>query len=448
MEKSFGTNKIQSGLLGLEQLHNLACWEDVRAEFELNVPALHGLYHESIKTKSISWFVRWTTDKLLKFRATSEVHEAKSTHFILKVMKDVIPEFQRATLAEQAYILDKGLLQAEVVRFRELSGLLQQCFDSTHASLSSREESWQGVKELVVVASEVDIAGGIKDEEVRSHVFSLRDRAIANSESFRVVSSAILKQLNDWHYPLRLEIALNTMLEVLPKLEESLFWKMTFLDSWGPILVSHGMGSSATKLAASVHERRTAVILPSALNTPSSVLPQDSDFLYQTGDRAPRPRSATPAITEDDMDESSDGDEIELGMRTPQEGDYEWVEDPRNNNLQPFNFSTPAPHATYTQVFKPRMQVPNENGGPRVEIQRLGEGTRFVTPYNILRANTRNGFAVHLQGGSSVDTPSTVAEGRTPALPTPSLPGPRLPVPVATAPKGRRARKAKTEGKK
>jgi hypothetical protein len=92
------------------------------------------------------------------------------------------------------------------------------------------------------------------------------------------------KQSKDWHQPLRLEIALQTMLKALPQLEDAVIRKMKMVDAWGPILVRHGMGDAATKLTAALKERRTTAARQIADPT-LTTLPQDPIHLQPTSDQ-------------------------------------------------------------------------------------------------------------------------------------------------------------------
>lgn len=334
----------------------------------------------------------------------------------MEALKDVLVEMQRTGAIEHAYIQEKRLLQAKVERFHELAGLLQQCFDFDHEHLQSRPGSRAGIKELNQVANEVDLAGGEKVKNVRDHGFALRDRTPA-IKSFHIVSNATLEQLEEWHNLLRLEIALGIMLEALPKLEEAVFWRLE-VDTWGPILVLHGMEDAATTLAASMYERRSAAADTPVANTPSSATIQDSVFLYQTSDRIPRPLNpGSPSVKEED-DESSEN------CGTPRASDYTWVPNSDYTRTPASNNSTPGFQPSFTQLFKPGPPGVREQGARQAardardaqDVQGATKSRRqrfgYETPFNVHAAIKRSNFAARLQGGTPVATPSTIIESR------------------------------------
>lgn len=400
MDRSLSDDKIQSGLLGLEQLHKLACWEELRAEYDVELPKVHHLYQEAIEDGEIWNFVRWTTHKLLYFSASSEVREAKTTHFILEAMKGTVTELQNATIVEHAWIQDKELLQAEVGRFRELGSLLQQCFDLLCDSLSSKPGSRLETRALVVATREIDIAGGLAVHKVRSHGALLHDPASA-----RIVSSAILEQLNEWHHPLRLEIALGTMLEALPKLEDAVFWKIN-VDAWGPILVRHGMEDDATRLAAAVNERRTAAVGLSSAKPTASSLPQDSsalpqDSVLRSKQSDPTPRAKFPNASKVKKSKNkANVNNFDFGAI----GFFDATSDYSRTSMTPD--STPVPGTTSSQLFNPTQR----------------------RPVTAITAGSRRRFEGRLMGGDPVATPGTAASSRSSlAAPTPTLRGPSAP---------------------
>ena len=110
--------------------------------------------------------------------------------------------------------MSKQLLRAEMERFQELAGLLQRCFNLVHQSLCSNPDSKMGTKETLIAIHEMETARGAKVLAVREHSFIMRDKAPV-SDSFRIVSTAAMEQLNEWHQPMRLEIALRTMLDAI-----------------------------------------------------------------------------------------------------------------------------------------------------------------------------------------------------------------------------------------
>ena len=389
-------------MLGVTQLYDLVCLEELRVEYDLDLPTIHRTHQEAIESGEINMFVRWTTDKLLEFSGTSEVREANITSSILEAMKGTIAELQHATVVEDASIQDKGLLQADVARFRELSHLLRQCFDLLCDSLSSEPGSRLGIQELVRVAREVDFVGGPAVEKVRKHGSTLHE-----PRSARVVSNAILEQLNEWHHPLRLEIALSMMLEALPKLEESVFRKMK-VDAWGPTLVRHGMEDDATTLATALNKRRTASVPQSAAKSAISSHLQASGHRSQTSDPTPRAKAPNASRVKKNTKKAD-----KIDMRAV--GYFDISSDYSYASMTPD--TTPAPGPTFSEVFKPTQRRP----------------MRAIT------AGSRRRFEGRLMGGEPVATPGTVASSRYSSVaPTPILQGPRAPRQVG---KGRRRAK-------
>jgi hypothetical protein len=135
----------------------------------------------------------------------------------------VIPELQRATVLEEQRMQKRGRMQAEAKRFGDPAGLLEQCFDYAYESLRRWPGSIVGVHELSVVADGIGQAGGIDEDEACWHVFLLSDLESFKPRSSRIVSEAVPEQLNEWRHTLRLEIALDKMLDVMPQLEETVF---------------------------------------------------------------------------------------------------------------------------------------------------------------------------------------------------------------------------------
>jgi hypothetical protein len=389
-------------VLGVTQLHDLVCLEELRVGYDLDLPTIHRTHQEATESGEMNVFVRWTTDKLLEFSGTSEVREANITNSILEAMKGTIAELQHATVVEDASIQDKGLPQADVARFRELSRLLRQCFDLLCDSLSSEPGSRLGTQELVRVAREIDFVGGPAVEKVRKHGSALHE-----PRSARVVSNAILEQLNEWHHPLRLEIALSTMLEALPKLEESVFRKMK-VDAWRLTLVRHGMEDDATTLATALNESRTAAVPQSAAKSAISSHPQAS---AQTSDPTPRAKAPNASRVKKNTKKAD-----KIDMRAV--GYFDISSDYSYASMTPD--ITPAPGPTFSEVFKPTQRRP----------------MRAIT------AGSRRRFEGRLMGGEPVATPGTVASSRCSSVaPTPILQGPRA---LRKVGKGRR--RAKVQG--
>jgi hypothetical protein len=275
---------------------------------------------------------------------------------------------------------------------------LQQCFDLLHESLCSKPGSRLGLQELIATAREVEIAGGAAFQKMREDGFALHADPHA-IPSCPIMSNAIFEQLNDWHHPLRLEIALVTMLDALPKLEDPLFWKVD-VEAWGPILVGHGLEDSATKLATAINERRTA---NHAIESATASHQQNSVHRSQASDRTPRPVVPRVGRFEGSMEAL---DRHSLGMRTPRESDFEYYD-----NTSDYSFATmtedsaPARGATFSQLFNPSQR----------KILKM------------TAAHSRRRFTDRLNGGFPVATPGTVASNRSSATPTPCLKGTRAP---------------------
>jgi hypothetical protein len=303
---SISQSKIDSGMLGLAQLRNLLSREELRTPFRLEVQDIDNFHARAIRSGDTSWFVRWVTDQLLIFRASDNEQETRVVHLALEMLRPVIDELERKSTLEQNFVQFKGLLEAEVDRFHELGSLLQQCFDLIHQSLCLDPGSKTGTKEIVTATHEMDIAYGARVAAVREHSSFQRDKA-SISDSFRIVSTAAMEQLYECHLPLRLDIALSTMLEVLPKLEKSVFSKIN-INTWGQILVRHGMQKAATDLTAAVCERRAA-----SKRTTSRRAPQNYPYHHQARNRTPRQPASPPktASSSQDSSESSSEDSMD-----------------------------------------------------------------------------------------------------------------------------------------
>jgi hypothetical protein len=414
VRKSISHSNIESGLLGLEQLHNLLCSEQLRTTFSLELSDIHNFYTSAIRSRETSWFVRWVTDRLIRFGSSGDVREEEFTHAALETMKPVVEELQHTTILEQAFVQNKGLLQAEVERFRALQDLLQRSFNLVNESVRLNPDAGAGIQEFVIAVHEMDIAGGERVRAVREHSFLLRDRA-PTSLSFRIVSTAAIEQLSQWHHPLRLEIALRTILGALPKLDDTVFRSMK-VHAWGQVLIRHGMEDSATKLSAALEERHTGAAGP-LINHTLTPLPQDSHYLYQASDRTPRQPGADVFEDESDCPSSE--------VHTPHPSDFVWYPDDsdyfRKDNS---NNSTPAPGPDFTQLFQPELRQANGQFPPR---------TRVHKPFSFFEAMRRGVFVSRLEGGTPVATPSSVATQSTfassdsSAYSTPIAKGPRVP---------------------
>jgi hypothetical protein len=305
---SISQSKIDSGMLGLAQLRNLFSREELRTRFRLEVQDIDNFHARAIRSGDTSWFVRWVTDQLLIFRASDNEQETRVVHLALEMLRPVIDELERKSTLEQNFVQFKGLLEAEVDRFDELGSLLQQTFDLIHESLCLDPGSMTGTKEIVTATHEMDIAYGGRVAAVREHSSFQRDKA-SISDSFRIVSTAAMEQLYEWHLPLRLEIALSTMLEVLPKLEKSVFSKIN-INAWGQVLVRHGMQKAATDLTAAVREKRAA-----SKRTTSRRAAQNYPYHGQARNRTPRQPAFPPTIASSSQDSSEDSSEDSMDER-------------------------------------------------------------------------------------------------------------------------------------
>jgi hypothetical protein len=258
--------KFESGLLGLEQLKDLLLHEEVKAEYNLDSQMVRRIYRDAFVTGEFKKFVVGATHRLLELRASNTAFATRSTPFFLEMLKGVIHELPRATALEEQRMQKRGRMQAESKRFGDLAGLLEECFGYASESLRRWPGSTVGVQELSVVADEIDQAGGIDEDEACRHVFLLNDPESFTPRSFRILADAVIEQLREWRHPLRLEIAFDKLLDVMPKLEETVFGKLP-TGAWGAMLMQHGMKESAEQLAAAVSDRRTAALGGSYVNT-------------------------------------------------------------------------------------------------------------------------------------------------------------------------------------
>jgi hypothetical protein len=128
-------NKFESGLLGLEQLNDLLLHEEVKAEYNLDPQMVRRIYRDAFVTGEFEKFVVGATHRLLELRTSNKTFETGSTNFFLETLKDLIPELQRATALEEQRMQTRGRVQAEVKRFGDLAGLLEECFGYASESL-------------------------------------------------------------------------------------------------------------------------------------------------------------------------------------------------------------------------------------------------------------------------------------------------------------------------
>lgn len=193
------------------------------------------------------------------------------------------------------------------------------------------------------------------------------------------------KRSKDWHQPLRLEIALQTMLKALPQLEDAVIRKMKMGDVWGPILVRHGMGDAATKLTAALKERRTAAARQSADPT-LTTLPQDPIHLQPTSDQTPslRVTGASDFVGYTSAFEANNPHENDFEWR-PNDSDY-WFTDRTNN-------STCAEAPDFEQFYLPELLRAAGRPPPQNKCQKL---------HTLLDAERRREFV-----GRLMDAPVT-----------------------------------------
>jgi hypothetical protein len=109
--KSKGQTRIRSGILGLEALHNLTCWELMTAEYGYSVPTVHQWYGDATKNGS-AWFVRWTTDFILKLELSGKVTDIEWTQRVQGAMFNIMRELQHATTEIDVRIKTKAQKQA------------------------------------------------------------------------------------------------------------------------------------------------------------------------------------------------------------------------------------------------------------------------------------------------------------------------------------------------
>jgi hypothetical protein len=171
------------------------------------------------------------------------------------------------------------------------------------------------------------------------------------------------KQSKDWHQPLRLEIALQTMLKALPHLEDAVIRKMKMVDAWGPILVRHGMRDAATKLTAALKERRTTAARQSADPT-LTTLPRDPIHLQPTSDQTPslRVAGASDFVGYTSASEANNPHESDFEWR-PTDSDY-WFTDRTNN-------STCAEAPDFEQFYLPELLQVAGRSPPQNKSQKL-----------------------------------------------------------------------------
>jgi hypothetical protein len=262
-------NKLESGLLGLDQLKDLLLCEEVKVEYGMTTHDVSNYYRDAFVTLEFEKFVIGATDRLLEFRDSNKVFRDDTTFFFLEIFETVIPELQRATTMENKRLYEQPqMMLAETKRFNDLAGMLEQCFDLIHRSLRLLLGSTTGQKELDVVSDEIIRADGLgmEEDEVFRHMSLLGNSTPITPRSFYIVSSAILEQLNEWKHHIRLEIALDKMLNAMPHLEQSVFGKLP-VAAWRAMLVGHGMEESGKQLVIAVDERRCRQIAGDYINT-------------------------------------------------------------------------------------------------------------------------------------------------------------------------------------
>ena len=320
IDESVSPKKFESGLLGLDRLKDLLLCEEVKVEYRMTTNDVFDYYRDAYVTLEFEKFVVGATDRLLEFRDSNKAFRDETTFFFLEIFETVVPELQRATIMEgQRMQEQEGLMQAETKRFGDLAGMLEQCFALIHRSLRLLPGSTTGQKELDVVSDEIIRAGrlGMEEDEVFRHMSLLSNPTPISPRSFHIVSSAILEQLNEWKHPLRLEIALDKMLDAMPHLEQSVFGKMP-VAAWSAMLVGHGIEDSVKQLVLAVGERRSRALGADFSNTTAlSFSSRDTDSMRKVRDwlrRVPLETSSNDesndkAADQDDGDFSS-GEEV------------------------------------------------------------------------------------------------------------------------------------------
>ena len=247
-------NKFESGLLGLDQLKDLLLCEEVKVKYGMTTQDVFDYYRDAYVTLEFEKFAVGATDRLLEFRDSNKVFRDGTTFFFLEIFETVIPELQRATAMEDKRLREQPeMLLAETKRSDDLAGLLEQCLDFIHRSLCLMPGSTMEQKELDVVSDEIIRADGLGtvEDEVFRHMSLLSNPTPISPRSFDIVCTAVLEQLNEWKHPIRLEIALDKMLDAMPHLEQSVFGKLS-VAAWRAMLVGHGMEESGKQLVLAV----------------------------------------------------------------------------------------------------------------------------------------------------------------------------------------------------
>ena len=171
---------IGNGLLGLEPVHNLACWEPMTIEHGYIVPTVHQWYGDAIKNGAV-WFIRWATDQILKFRLSGNVSDVEWAEHVQDGLKFIMKEIEGLTIETDNRISLNGLKEAEAIRFNDLLSILVECFSYTRRSLEITPNSRIGVDELLRIANESDIVCMRSDINLRLSYAAMREAQNSSS---------------------------------------------------------------------------------------------------------------------------------------------------------------------------------------------------------------------------------------------------------------------------
>lgn len=85
------------------------------------------------------------------------------------------------------------------------------------------------------IANEDDILCLRPGKNLRQRYLTLKETE-SKHKCFKYIAKAVAKRLSKWEHPIGVEIALRTMLHMIPNLEPSVCAKMS-IDACGPVLV-------------------------------------------------------------------------------------------------------------------------------------------------------------------------------------------------------------------
>lgn len=233
--------------------------EDILAYYKLEEETVRAYGQEALDTGDASWFVRSATDRYLGYKELGELPVQDWAIFGLRSLKQAITKLENiSTSAKTRLQQDEKLDDQEETRLFRLLDLLEQRFMLIHNSLNAADTSNVGIQELIDVANEGDILCLRPGKNLRQRYLTLNETE-PKHKCFKYIAKAVTKRLSKWEHPIRVEIALRTMLTVIPNLGHAVFMTMS-IDPWGHTLVYHGLADAGEHLAIAVNGRLSLLL--------------------------------------------------------------------------------------------------------------------------------------------------------------------------------------------